>query len=366
MAIGYAGMAKLEAVSARLALNFRSLFKGVDPSPLIRGFEKFTQNFSLTTVTGRAFGDIMTRAFNGVFILLEKFEPIASGIFQGMVLGAMVAEEGLLRLEIAFAPAIVAIEDFLASSNGMAIAGKAGMVAMGGLAAYAVVAAAPILAVGAAIAAVTAALDQFMKLQKEWDDQSSSQVWTKFKHDIGVTSDAEFSKEQGKRSGMVTGAEYDKLHPPAPPVPKPKPAEAAAAGTDTGAALGTGIVAGMKGKEAEVAAAGAGLAKAADKGVREAAKIHSPSRLMREKGRFMGDGLEEGLEDSKAGVQNSASSNLVPGVGGAGGGMGGGEKHFHFDFSGLTSGNKEDIEEVCRRVINEEVWKMAVQAGAPA
>jgi hypothetical protein len=392
IAIGYAGMAKMEMLTQRLQLNFRSLFSKVDPSPLLRAFEKFSTNFSKTTVTGRALGDILTRTFNGVFSLLERFEPLATAAFQGMLIGALQVENALLKVQIAFAPAIVAIEDFAKSATGLDLAAKAGGVALAGIAGAAVGAAGPFVALAAAITAVSAALEQYGKLQKEWDSESSGQIWRKLKSDLGVGgSQADKEKDQG----ISSGADYDNISrrkalaaesaakkanpvPAAPPAtvlapaPTANPVPAKAAGAATGAALGDGIVGGMKSKEAEVTKAGGDLARAADKGVKAAAQIKSPSRLMRENARNMGAGAVQGLEDSKGPVQDAADRSLVPQVKGspAGGGTGTVESgpkqtHFHFDFSGLTSGNPTDIEQVVRRVINEELWKTLPQLGMP-
>ncbi|MFT3773013.1 MAG: hypothetical protein QM820_47120 [Minicystis sp.] len=168
LAMGYAGMAKLQALVYQTQLNFRALFKGVDPSPVLRAFQQFSKNLSAQTVTGKALGDVLTRGFNSVFRLVEKLEPVASAAFQGMVLGALYAENALLKVEIALAPYIVAVEKAVGSADGLETAAYAGALALGVLAVAAASAAAPFIAAGAAITAVAAALRQAVSLYKEW------------------------------------------------------------------------------------------------------------------------------------------------------------------------------------------------------
>jgi hypothetical protein len=120
----------------------------------------------------------------------------------------------------------------------------------------------------------------------------------------------------------------------------------ASGGAEAGAAMGAGIVAGMKGAEASVTAGGAGLAGAADKGVTSKAEIRSPSKVQAKRGRQMGEGLVVGLRASEAPVQAAASKALVPDVGGGGasgrGGRGGGAKEVHFHFPAYL-GDRADL-----------------------
>jgi hypothetical protein len=123
-------------------------------------------------------------------------------------------------------------------------------------------------------------------------------------------------------------------------------------GVEAGVALGAGMVKGMAASEAAVMAGGAAMAKAAVKGVRTEAEIKSPSRKMRRDGRYMGQGLEQGLDDSGPGVQAAAEKNLVPSTGGAsagGGSKGGGGLtltigNIALHFPEVRSGAREDIE----------------------
>lgn len=69
----------------------------------------------------------------------------------------------------------------------------------------------PVGAITAAIVALYLAYDQWNKLMKEWDENSSSQVWSKFKNDIGYTSDDEFKAETDKRQGVTRGDDFDRM-----------------------------------------------------------------------------------------------------------------------------------------------------------
>ncbi len=71
-------------------------------------------------------------------------------------------------------------------------------------------AAAPFVALAAAILAVTNAYLEAKKLAAEWDENSGTQIVNKLKHDLGITSDAEFQAATDKRQGLVSGDAFDK------------------------------------------------------------------------------------------------------------------------------------------------------------
>jgi hypothetical protein len=313
LALGYKGMFALQGISYRLGLSFRSLFSGVNPAPVIRAAQSFADQFKKTSVMGAALEGLFSRAFNGLFVGVEKATPYVIAFTQGIVIGFLEAENYILRARIALAPYAGILDGIVSSSTGLetaAIAGGAALVIFGASAATAM---APLLPYAAAIGAVALALEQINKLSKEWDENSSSQIWAKLKQDVG------FAPTLPK--GMTTGADYDKLHAN----DKAKPV-AAAGGVEAGAALGAGMVKGMAASEAAVMAGGAKMAGAAIKGVRTEAEIKSPSRKTRRDGRYMGQGMELGLDDSGPGVQEAAERNLVPNVGGMRAGSGAGSR----------------------------------------
>lgn len=313
IAIGARGMSQLLGIQARAEIGFRALFKGVDASPLIRAADLFSRNFTSATATGRAMGEIGTRAFNGIFKAVEAAEPYITAFAEGMVLGLAYVRVGFLRAELALLPYTGALKGLVSKSTALKTAALLGGAAIAGLAAYAVIAAAPLLPFAAAIASVAIAFEQAITLSKAWNDQAGSDMWEKFKQDIGINS----ADKAMANKGVLTGDAYDKA----------QAEKAKAAGNASGKALGDGVVAGMAAVEGSCAAGGAALAAAAERGVKTKAEIHSPSRMMRRSGRHMGEGVALGEEDSADRVNKAAASSLVPDMaklGGIGGGGRGG------------------------------------------
>jgi hypothetical protein len=368
MALGYKGMFALQGISYRLGLSFRSLFSGVNPAPVIRAATAFAEQFKKTSVLGSALEGLFSRAFNGLFSGVEKATPYAIAFVQGVTLGFLYAENAILRARVALAPYSGILDKATSSVDGLTVAAELGGAAIGALAIKGAMAAGPYLAFAAAVMAVAAALDQVNKLSKEWDENSGSQAWSKLKNDLGVTSDADYAAEMKKRQGRTDGADYK--------APPKMPGAAAAAGVDTGAALAAGVVKGMAASEATVAAGGAKLAKAADAGVRAGGEIHSPSRLTRRTARYFGEGVEAGLEDSRAGVQGAADRNLVPtmsGMSGAGGDRLGGGGSITLQLNAplvqVMAGAPGDLEAAILRAapkLKDEIMRLiALSLGVP-
>jgi hypothetical protein len=323
MAIGYKGMARLQALSYRASLDLRGLFRGVDASPLLRAVTKLESNLKTNTVTGAALSGLLTRGFNGFFSLLEKAEPYVTAFGQGMLLAGLYAENGILRARLALAPYMGAILGVVSSTTLLKTAAVGGGLAIAVAAGYAAAAAAPFLALAGAVGAVAAALEQASKLAKEWDESSSSQIWAKFKQDIGVTSSEDAEKAILAKAQANAAKNAPRPGPAAGPAlaaAGAAPGPALAAGASTGKALAAGVVVGMQAGTPDVKAAGAALAAAADAGVKEKAEIHSPSRLFKRRAGQMGEGAEEGFAAAAPGVQEAAARALVPGGPSGGGG----------------------------------------------
>ena len=315
LALGYKGMFALQGISYRLGLSFRSLFSGINPAPVIRAATMFADQFKKTSVLGNALSGIFTRAFDGLFAGVEKVTPYVIAFTQGIAIGFLTAENYILRAQIALAPYSGILDGIVSSTTGLETAATLGGIALVALGAKAAIGLAPLLPYAAAIAGITAALTQAIALSKEWDENTGSQLWAQFKQDLGG--------DKVKPKGLISGADYDKLHANDKLAP-----QAGAAGVDTGKQLAAGIIKGMSASEAEVAAGGGKLALAANTGVRDVAKIKSPSRMMEDNALFMGQGVERGLDKSRAGVQAAAERSLVPNVrgasaGGSGAGAGG-------------------------------------------
>ncbi|WP_437948649.1 hypothetical protein WME98_49985 [Sorangium sp. So ce296] len=365
IAIGYQGMARLQMISYQASLQMRSLFRGVDSRPLERAYLQFTKLFSLSTTTGKGISSLMTRGFNAFFQAIEKAEPYVSGFVRGAYGGVLDLEYAWLQARVALLPLTDAIDDASGGLSGLEVASAAGAAGVAVLTGYAVVAAAPFIALAAAIGAVVAAADQLAALRREWDGDL-------ILRSLGIgESDADrmnrqFDEEAAarRRAGKKSLVrEVDRL-----PVDN-----ALVDGRKTGVAMGAGIVTGLKSKEAEVAAAGGALAMAADRGVRTAADIHSPSRLMRRTTQHIGEGARLGLKDKEKDVQEQAAVSLVPspraaaaaGSGGASGAPGGVTLYFTGDINVGAGLDRQEVRESFDEAMAAMLQQVGVMLGAP-
>ncbi|XXY23366.1 hypothetical protein WME88_27520 [Sorangium sp. So ce216] len=412
IAIGYQGMARLQMISYQASLQIRSLFRGVDSRPLERAYLQFTKLFSLSSTTGQSLSDMMTRGFNGMFRAVEKAEPYVSAFVRGAILGGMKLEVLWLRARVWLFPFTAALGDAVGKVDGITVAAYAGMAAVGLLAAKATGvlslggaaltaskamtllaargtaaglaatgAAAPFLAFAAAIGAVVAAGYQLSKLIDEWDtDLVLRSLGIRGESDADrmnrqFDEEASARRKAGKKSLV---REVDQLPGAAGPRTKGDAwmdtrSQALIDGKKTGAAMGAGIVTGLKSKEAEVAAAGGALAAAADRGVRSVADIHSPSRLFRKEARYMGEGAELGLKDSAKGVQQAAAESLVPSPraaaaassGGASGAPAGITLYFMGDINVGAGVDRQEVRESFDEAMTAMLQQVSVMMGAP-
>lgn len=330
LALGQRGMAQLGAVEQRAAQNFKALFRGIDPSPVVRGADRFLQVFNKSSVTGKTLEGIFQRSFTSLFTSLEKLAPYAQTAFQGMVLSALYLEEGWLRARIALFPLTEAIGDFIDPTTRMKIAAASGGIAVAAMGYAAAGAAAPFLAAAAAIGAL---IVQVQALDKEWDSSSLGQIKKKFALDTGDKSRGDQEKEQQSDSRAAYEAAQIRFAkeraakasaggaPPGTTTAEPTgaPANTAAAGKVDGKAFADGVAAGARDGIPGVTAAGADVAKAVDAGTRAGGKIKSPSKLTRETGREFPAGTALGIRDGAGEVQAAADASMVPQTGGGGG-----------------------------------------------
>lgn len=359
IAMGYRGMGQLNRLAFQAQYNFRRLFVGVDPAPVVRAFDKLTQAFNPKSFMGAELGKILTRSFNGVFALVEKAQPYVTAFGQWFVYAFLLAENAVLRARIALVPYEPLLGGIVGKTGLMRTAAIGGGLALGILAVYAAAAAAPFVLLAAAITSVASALEQLSKLQKEWDENSAGQIWRKLKSDVGSGPAGGSDKDRG----VVTGADYDRM----------QAARASAAGRKTGEALADGVVAGMASKESAVAAGGAALAKAADTGAKTEGKIRSPSRKMRDEvGAQLGAGVEMGLRASAPGVQQAAGEAFVPRAPsaprGASAAPGGGrrEVHVHIHTHGPVYGSRSALEALIRDVVIDQSEEIVTALGGAA
>jgi hypothetical protein len=327
LALGYKGMARLQMITARASFDMRRLFAGINPTPALDALAKFEKNFSTTTSTGRVLQAVLTRTFDGFFKAVAAAEPYATAFLEGAIGAGLRLEVTWLKARIALFPLTDAIDKVTGKIDGIGIASTAGGGALVALGGWALWTAAPFIVLAGAITSVSAAITQASKLMDEWDQNSAGEIWKKIKgdqknfwlgeghsdEDYGITSGADYDTVSRRKA---LAAEHASSKVSAAPAAK-------SAGVETGKALGDGVVLGMAATEAAVAAAGGKLALAADKGVKAAAKIKSPSRLMRERGGQMGEGAALGIEDKAPRVQEAADRSLVPSASPGGGGRAG-------------------------------------------
>jgi hypothetical protein len=423
------GMARLQMITQRATLNFRGLFKGIDSKPLERAYLRLTDMFSMSSTNGRMLSGLLTRGFNGFFSAIEKAEPYVEAFADGVLLAGTIAENALWRARIAVFPFTNALSKTIDKTSAMSgiaygtaaalvylgaravVAGAAmvGRLALGAVAATAKItflgvravatgaimagrfvfslaastaglmttagaataAAAPFVALAAAIGAVVLAADQFSKLSKEWDKDV-------LLRSIGIgESDADRMNRQ-----------YDKEAVARKAAGKPSLVRAAAPGElgtradgqKSGEAMGAGLVAGLSVSEAAARAAGVSLAKAADAGVRAGAEIRSPSRKMQRNAEYMGEGAEKGLRASAPRVERAARESLVPSLRGglaasqqgAAGGQGGGladAKVVHLHFEGniyAGSGNRQEVQDDMMSGLKEAFSQATIVLGGAA
>jgi hypothetical protein len=330
--------AGLAAVTARAKANFHSLFLGIDSTPLTRGMAMLTSGLNPAAQSGKALAGIFNDTFGGLFRLFEKIAPYGRAAFDGMVLGALYAQNTLLDLEIgvlqlalAFPQVTGAVKDILAPIDGMKVAaygGAAGLAALGIAAGGPL---APFVALGVAIMAVNTALGQYSKLKKEWDENSAGQIKRKLGKDIGLTSDDDEQKAiqaqakgtfeanraraeaaQKAAGGPAGGAPSPAGGPPALATP------AGGAGQATGKAYADGLVAGVQAGMPAVDASGRALANTLDASTRTAAEAHSPSRKAERTGETYPAGMVKGVDSGAGDVQAAADRSLSPKMPGAG------------------------------------------------
>jgi hypothetical protein len=325
-----------------------------------------------------------------MFAMLAKAEPYARLFFKGMLLDALQVEGAWLKLRIAIQPALNMFPVgtglmtafgagalLVKASFGLMGAGVAigAVKAAAGLLSFgraALVATAPLLPYAAAIGAIVLALKQAIELKNAWDENSSTQIKTQLKADLGLSSKEETDAAMAKRQGLVSGDDYDKKYKlgkyaekTATPLPKGAEKQATAAGPPIGKNLGLGMLAGMKDTEAKVAAGGRDLVLAAEGGAKTAAEIKSPARKWRrEIGRNLGEGAALGLEDSADRMEEAGRAVVpsAPMVSGSRSGRGGVSIGQIGPFYGMPEGGEAQV----RRWVFDAIDDAAERIGALA
>lgn len=323
LAVGARAMSQIQGIQARTGAGFRAMFRGIDASPLVRAVDLFSRNFTGQTATGKAVGDILSRAFGGAFALIERLEPAATGAFQGMVLGSLMVENAWLRLRIAAHPITKAISDAIGPTDTLALAGDLASIA-------------------------------FAQVARDIDNIS-----------LGMKGAARIAAAFGLIEPEKDDPGYTAKRKKAAP-------EAAAEGAAVGSAMGTGIVAGLDAQEVTIFNAGKRASDAAIRGAKSGAEIRSPSRKMRrEVGHQLGEGVALGEEDMEDRVQKAAASSLVPDPSKLAALGGGGRGSVTITAPLLSIGQivvqgAEEIRAEVRRVVDDESARIAELLGLPA
>lgn len=330
LALGQRGMAMLSMLEMKAQLQLRQLFKGIDPSPVIRGAARFLQIFDKASVTGAALSGIFTRTFTALFGGAERAGDLAHTVFQGMVLGALTFEDAILEARIALYPFTSALEDAIGPGDDFQAAAYLGEAAVAALGVAAVSAAIPIVAIAGAFKSASIALEQLNKLRKEWDSGSAGLIIGKLKSDLGIGPKGDPAAEADARARASFAAQQRRNGedvggiPPAPPPLLQRPPETAEAGRAGGKAFADGVAAGARAGTPLADAAGQLLGKALDAGYRAATETHSPSRVAYRSAEHYPEGVVNAVEDGQGDVRR-AMDGVGPGsMSKSGGGAGGG------------------------------------------
>jgi hypothetical protein len=307
LALGYRGMERLHGITARLSLNFRGLFAGLNPKRALDAFERFTKLFSKQTVTGRVLSGVFARVFDGLSRALETAEPYLAAFAQGMVLGFLHAENAVLRARIAFFPLTSALDRLIGKQTLLRVTMYAGALVFGVIAAAAIASAVSFAVVAGAIGLVVYAVMKAVQWFKELLGLSKPL-------EASLSGIGDVARATGKMlgAGGKGGASGGKAAAATDAGALAPPGPAKQGGEETGLALAAGMLKGILGSLPALHAAGGSMAKGVEAGAKEAGEIHSPSRLTARVGRNLGRGVAVGMEAEAPAIQRTAERALVP------------------------------------------------------
>lgn len=291
LALGYRGMAQLQALTTKAGFQIRQLFRGVDPSPVVRATDRFFQLFNQATPAGKALASMFDHAFNGLFRLVERVEPELSKMAKGGIIVALKLEQSWYELQLAALPLTAAIGDISDALGGLdwdtegMMGWKSTVDEIAGI-----------------TKAAASAIRTMAETLRDFNIGGKEQLAINAKRNLGMVSEGEYERQ---RRENLQGPTWN---------PKGGGTEFApvGAGFDAGTAFGTGQAKGMRAKIPDVTAAGVELGAAGAQGVRTGADAHSPSRKTEKTGRDMGAGVVVGMDATAPDVQASAERSLVP------------------------------------------------------
>lgn len=359
LAMGYQGMARLQALGFRTEVQMRQLFRGVDSAPAVRAADRFLNSiFSKSSATGKALSGMFERGFGGFFAMLERNQPLITSFFQGAIIAGLKLEETYYVLAEAALPFTSAVESTIGPLGELKIAATGGQVAVAGLALAATGGAAPFVA---AAAAVGLFVEQVVKLKKEWGEWKEGKrlIGNKLRGDLGFETQEEFDAKRRTPGEGESGAGGDAEVARINAERQRLIAAQREAGADSGEAYAAGVMKGVKGGADAAGAAGRDLAGAVDKGFRVGAEIHSPSKKAERTAENVPAGTVRGIENGIPDVQAAANrmAPVMPGVGSSGrGATGGGLARLELNVNVTVQGGGSVADEGPMRVIAQRVF----------
>ena len=130
LALGYAGVARLAGITARLSLNFRALFSGINPKPALDSIERVSKLIGPKTFLGANLAGLINATFKQISSAIQAAEPYIISFSDYLVLGFQMGRYAVASLRVALFPLTSLIED-LGKKASKALEGFDGIGAVG-------------------------------------------------------------------------------------------------------------------------------------------------------------------------------------------------------------------------------------------
>jgi TP901 family phage tail tape measure protein len=200
-------------------LTFDSLYKQIDPTDASASFDSFKNTGGNVGVMLGKVAEALVKVATFIVDVVTAVKPLIGGFLDlvGAVASSDVALGALKLALVAYASYMVAQAVTATASLGVAAAESAiqlgfmaasmnlgsvaGVVAgIRSIAAAATTANLAILPLSAAIGALYLAYEQWTKLKSEWNSKAASDMWAKFKNDVGIDDDKTYGHYLGQHS----------------------------------------------------------------------------------------------------------------------------------------------------------------------
>ena len=276
----------------KLRSNFQGLFRGLRIEGPLRLFHELVKVFSQTRDTGRALGDIFERMLNPLFDSMGSHTSFVRSFFEGMVLGALKLEEGILKTRNAFLRLLINNAPLRMLWNRM----KEGVnMAQVGSAAFAVLAGSILLVVFSATALFVIVGSLLLLM--------AALALAPFAIVAGLVWLAKEFVASAQRMGIRVGTALAGLM---------------ARGLEAGRNLMTGLAAGITSGLATVITAIQRVSGSTTDALKESLEIRSPSRVFARLGMEIPRGLAVGVDAGADAAASSVASMVDVSVGAAG------------------------------------------------